>query len=211
MNNSMQQFRKEYRRMNLTDSESQPDPFVQFDLWFKEAVDSEIAEPNAMALATVGPDGMPSARMVLLKNVEKEGFAFFTNYDSRKGSHLAQNNKAALLFYWIPLERQVRIEGWISRTDPAYSDKYFESRPRESKAGAIISHQSTVLQSREVLEREFNNLIEADTELKRPDYWGGYLLKPVLFEFWQGREHRLHDRIQYRMVDASWIKTRLAP
>lgn len=212
MNSSMQQFRKEYKRLCLSDSEAQPDPFTQFDLWFAEAVRADIAEPNAMTLATVGPDGMPSARMVLLKNVEKEGFVFFTNYDSRKGSHLAQNNRAALLFYWIPMERQVRVEGWVSRTNSAYSDLYFESRPRESKAGAIVSHQSTIIKSRESLENQFNKLLDpSNSELKRPGYWGGYILRPNLFEFWQGREHRLHDRIQYRLIDATWVKNRLAP
>jgi len=208
----MQQLRKEYKRLSLSEHNVLPDPFAQFDIWFIEALNSGIEEPNAMALATVSPEGMPSARMVLLKEVEKDGFVFFTNYQSRKGRHLEKNQNAALLFFWDKLERQVRIEGLVLKTDAQYSDDYFQSRTRESKAGAIASKQSTVIGSKEALENEFLKILGSESKTTlRPEYWGGYKLMPVLFEFWQGREHRLHDRIQYRSESGRWITERLAP
>jgi pyridoxamine 5'-phosphate oxidase len=212
MENSMQQFRKEYKLQILSETNTSYDPFQQFNAWFQNAVDSGIPEPNAAALATASPDGMPSVRMVLLKGIEKGGFVFFTNYESRKGIHLSNNPKASFLFFWGELERQIRIEGRVEKTDPAYSDAYFLSRPNESRAGAIVSHQSVKLKSRDLLEKEFFETLGSEGKtLTRPEYWGGYALKPVLFEFWQGREHRLHDRIQYRLNDSRWLKERLAP
>lgn len=208
----MQQFRKEYNLLSLSEPNTSSDPYEQFRLWFSEAADSGISEPNAMAFATASPDGMPSIRMLLLKAIEKEGFVFFTNYYSRKGIHLSNNPKGALLFFWNELQRQVRIEGKVIRTTEEYSDEYFLSRPYESRVGAIISHQSAKLTSREKLEEEFKRLIEDKNQtFARPEYWGGLILKPVLFEFWQGREHRLHDRVQYRLNDSVWLKERLAP
>jgi pyridoxamine 5'-phosphate oxidase len=212
MENPMQQFRKEYVSQTLTESNAADDPLKQFNIWLQEAVDANISEPNAMVLATASPDGMPSIRMVLLKGLENGSFVFFTNYNSRKGIHLSNNPKGSLLFFWSELERQIRIEGFVERTDPEYSDAYFLSRPFESRAGAIASRQSARLKSREVLEKEFQEILAGkDGNLVRPEYWGGYALKPVLFEFWQGREHRLHDRIQYRLNDSQWYKERLAP
>jgi pyridoxamine 5'-phosphate oxidase len=212
MENSMQQYRREYKLQVLSETTTSGDPFQQFNAWFQDAVDAAIPEPNAAALATASPDGMPSVRMVLLKGIEKGGFVFFTNYESRKGIHLSNNPKASFLFFWGELERQIRIEGRVERTDPAYSDAYFLSRPNESRAGAIVSHQSVKLKSRELLEKEFFEALGSEGRtLVRPEYWGGYALKPVLFEFWQGREHRLHDRIQYRLNDSRWLKERLAP
>lgn len=208
----MQQFRKEYSKSTLSETSALSDPVEQFNFWFNEAVSKGISEPNAMVLATASPDGMPSVRMVLLKEVLNGTFVFFTNYDSRKGIHLSNNPKASLLFYWAELERQVRIEGKVERVSEEYSDDYFRKRPAESRVGAIISHQSAVIASREILENKYLEFIHSGrNDTQRPDYWGGYMLKPVLIEFWQGREHRLHDRIQYRMKDSGWIKERLAP
>jgi len=212
MDSKMQHLRREYTKLTLAESSSLSDPVDQFRDWFNDAVNSGITEPNAMALATVSPDGMPSVRMVLLKEVVNGAFVFFTNYDSRKGIHLSNNPKASLLFYWSELERQVRIEGKVERTAESYSDDYFKSRPTESRAGAIISHQSAVIPSRELLEEKLKEHLQSGRDnLSRPAYWGGYMLRPVLMEFWQGREHRLHDRIQYRMKDSGWIRERLAP
>lgn len=212
MNQDMQQFRKEYNLLNLSESNTSSEPFEQFRLWFNEAVDNGIQEPNAMAFATASPDGMPSIRMMLLKAIEADGFVFFTNYYSRKGIHLSNNAKGGMLFFWNELQRQVRIEGKVVRTTEEYSDEYFLNRPFESRVGAIISHQSAKLNSREKLEEDFKRMIEGENQtLARPEYWGGFILKPVLFEFWQGREHRLHDRVQYRLKDSVWLKERLAP
>jgi pyridoxamine 5'-phosphate oxidase len=148
----------------------------------------------------------------LLKEIENDGFIFFTNYNSRKAKQISENNQAALLFFWEALERQIRIEGMIEKTNKTTSDDYFHSRTRESQAGSIVSKQSEIIESRESLEDEFKNLLNSDIQqLERPKYWGGYKLYPKLFEFWQGREHRLHDRIQYRLDDGKWIRERLAP
>ncbi|MBE0663602.1 MAG: pyridoxamine 5'-phosphate oxidase [Bacteroidales bacterium] len=212
MNQDMEQFRKEYSLLSLSEPNTSSDPFDQFSLWFNEAIDSGIQEPNAMAFATASPDGMPSIRMMLLKAIEADGFVFFTNYYSRKGIHLSNNAKGGMLFFWNELQRQVRIEGKVARTTEEYSDEYFLNRPFESRVGAIISHQSAKLNSREKLEEDFKRMIEDENQtLARPEYWGGFILKPVLFEFWQGREHRLHDRVQYRLKDSVWLKERLAP
>jgi len=212
MNEHLQKFRQEYKRESLTEKNAASDPLSQFRHWFEQAEKAGIEEPNAMALATVSPNGMPGIRMLLLKDIEDEAFVFFTNYHSRKGVHLANNPKASLLFFWKELERQVRIEGHTELTPEDYSDNYFLSRPEMSRASAIASRQSTVLGSREELEEEFVK-IQSDKILldKRPVFWGGYRLMPTLFEFWQGREHRLHDRIQYRKKDGIWIRERLAP
>lgn len=208
----MKQFRKEYTYMSLNESDILPNPFEQFGIWFREAGKAGIAEPNAMALATAEAVGMPSVRMVLLKEVDKNGFIFYTNYNSRKGRQLSKNDQAALLFYWELVGRQVRVEGRIEKISDASSDQYFQSRPRESQASAIVSQQSYVIEGRENLELSFFKLLESDKQqLKRPDSWGGYKLHPLLFEFWQGREHRLHDRIQYRLADGIWIRERLSP
>lgn len=211
MNNQFQQFRKEYKSHSLSDSNSSSDPYIQFKNWFREATESGIGEPNTMALATVSSEGMPSIRIVLLKDVEPDGFVFFTNYHSRKGKQLEKNPQAALLFFWPELERQVRIEGRVVKTNPDYSDNYFKSRPVGSRLGAIVSPQSKVISSREELESILNELHDDIDQLQRPEYWGGCKLIPELFEFWQGREHRLHDRIQYCLNDNTWIKERLAP
>src|SRR5512134_131193 len=188
------------------------DPVVQFRRWFADA-EAAIPVANAMALATVGIDGRPSARMVLLKDVDDRGFVFFTNYDSRKGVELAAQPVAALLFYWHALHRQVRIEGRVERVTAAESDAYFATRPRGSQLGAIASPQSQVLPDRTTLIRRVAELDEqlAGAAPRRPEHWGGYRVLPDLIELWQGQDNRLHDRVCYRRNDPGWIKQRLAP
>ncbi|WP_321790677.1 pyridoxamine 5'-phosphate oxidase [Burkholderia pyrrocinia] len=204
-----------YSRASLDEADAAHDPFVQFDRWFKEALAARLPEPNTMTLATVGADGRPSARIVLIKGVDERGFVFFTNYESRKGRDLAAHPQAALLFYWIELERQVRIEGRIEKTSAEESDRYFASRPLGSRIGAWASEQSAVIDSRATLEAREKAVSEryGDTP-PRPPHWGGYRLVPDSIEFWQGRPSRLHDRLLYtRDADTSpdWTISRLSP
>jgi pyridoxamine 5'-phosphate oxidase len=204
--------REEYMRAGLHERELAPDPFVQFGAWFEEALASGMALPNTMTLATVSRDGRPSARAVLLKGFDARGFVFFTNYDSRKGRELAGNPRAALHFCWKELERQVGIEGSVERVSAAESDDYFASRPLGSRLSASISPQSETVTSRAVLE---SKLAEASKRWRdappRPPHWGGYRLAAEVFEFWQGRKDRLHDRLRYRSVGSAWKIERLAP
>ncbi|MDQ3430254.1 MAG: pyridoxamine 5'-phosphate oxidase [Actinomycetota bacterium] len=205
--------RKEYTRAGLTESDMDPDPVEQFRRWFDEALAAGLHEPNAMIVATASPDGLPSARVVLLKGFEDRGFVFYTNYEGRKGLELEENPRAALLFYWGELERQVRIEGTASRVSEEESDAYYAGRPRGSRLGALASEQSRVVGSREVLEGRIKNL-EAEYEgrdVPRPAFWGGYRVEPEAMEFWQGRENRLHDRLVYRRGDGGWRMERLQP
>jgi len=205
--------RKSYTLGSLTETEVAPDPIVQFERWFDHAVKSEVPEPNAMTLATVSADHRPSARIVLIKGVDARGFTFFTNYESRKGHDLAANPHASLLFHWIELERQVRIEGRVEKTTAAESDAYFHSRPLNSRIGAWASEQSAVVQSRAVIEsREADFNARFGDSPPRPAHWGGYRLTPECIEFWQGRASRLHDRIRYVCApDGGWRIERLAP
>lgn len=189
-------------------------PIRQFQLWFDEAMGHELPLAEAMTLCTATTDGRPSARIVLLKGFAESGFVFYTNYRSRKARELDVNPFAALVFYWEPLERQVRVEGKVSRISVDESDKYFQTRPRESQLGAIASPQSEVIASREVLEQEFKELEEkySDRRIERPSHWGGYRLVPERIEFWKGRPGRLHDRLLYELqADGSWKRSRLAP
>jgi len=212
------ELRTEYRRATLDETSVEADPLRQFERWFREAVDSKMPEPNAMTLATVDADGNPSARIVLLKGADERGFTFFTNYASRKGRELAVRARAALLFYWPELERQIRIEGAVTRVDAGESAQYFAGRPRPSQLGAWASPQSEPIEGRSELEARFAEVAEryrdASAPVPRPAHWGGYRLVPDVLEFWQGRASRLHDRIRYRLKQAqpvAWDIDRLAP
>ncbi|MDX2133993.1 MAG: pyridoxamine 5'-phosphate oxidase [Saprospiraceae bacterium] len=206
--------RRSYSLETLSEHNVPDNPFQQFTHWFEEALRAHLYEPNAMALATANAQGAPSVRMVLLKGFDESGMVFYTNYESRKGGELDENPQAALLFWWAELERQVRIEGRISRVDPEESLAYFQSRPRESQLGAWASPQSRPIAAREVIEQNMAELESrfADQEaLPLPPNWGGFRLVPAVFEFWQGRENRLHDRIVYTRTDAGWHTGRIAP
>lgn len=207
----IQKIRKEYLKSALDENSIHPDPFVQFEIWFDEAIRIVREDANAMALASVSARGEPSARMVLLKSFDERGFVFFTNYNSRKGSDLAGNPHAALLFYWKEMERQVRISGRIKKVSRLESDDYFRSRPMESRISAVISPQSKIIPDRDFLEMKSNDLRKSGKAIKRPGNWGGYRLVPEVFEFWQGRENRLHDRIAYAKRRSGWELSRLAP
>jgi pyridoxamine 5'-phosphate oxidase len=210
---SIADLRKDYSRASLTEADVDPDPIRQFSVWFRQALDAGIPEANAMSVATVGADGRPSSRILLIKDVDNEGFTWFTNYASRKGRELAIQPHAALLFHWVELERQVRIEGRVEKLPDAQSDAYFQSRPLKSRLGALASAQSEPVASREALEQRFAEVEAAHGEQPaRPPHWGGYRLVPDRVEFWQGRPSRLHDRILYtRGADGAWRRERLQP
>ncbi len=206
--------RKDYILKTLSESDAEENPIAQFEKWWKEAVHSEIIEPNAMTLATASSDGLPAARIVLLKGFDQRGFIFYTNYTSFKGQQLSENPRACLVFFWKEIERQVRITGIVSKVDPTSSDVYFNSRPPLSRVGAIGSPQSQVIESREWLELQIEKLTEdlGSEDPKRPEHWGGYIVRPVTIEFWQGRSNRLHDRLQYTLEEGGgWKVERLAP
>lgn len=209
--------RKEYRLASLTEGDVAPNPFEQFGKWFKEAIAAELPEPNAMTLATVTNTthgfARPSSRIVLIKDYDERGFAFFTNYDSRKGRELAANPWASLQFHWVELERQVRIEGRVEKIPAEESDAYFASRPLDSRLGAWASPQSRTIPGRHWLEENLATVTRRFTdEVPRPPHWGGYRLAPDAIEFWQGRPSRLHDRLLYRLQsDRAWHLERLAP
>jgi pyridoxamine 5'-phosphate oxidase len=214
MQSSMANLRKDYSKLSLDVSNVNSDPIKQFQDWFDEALKAEVIEPNAMNLATVREDGRPASRVVLLKGIEDQKFVFYTNYQSAKGHDLDKNPACALTFFWPELERQVRIEGVASRTDITRSEAYFKSRPRGSQIGAWCSPQSSVLESRNVLEErkeQIEKKFESYEVLPKPHQWGGYDVDPLLFEFWQGRPNRLHDRIQFVKIESVWKIHRLAP
>ncbi len=205
--------RRTYVLGSLSETDVAPDPIAQFKRWFDEAINAKLPEPNAMTLATVDATGQPSARIVLLKGMDASGFTFFTNYESRKGTDLLVNPRAALLFHWVQLERQVRVEGRVEKVDTAESDAYYASRPLGSRLGAWASEQSREVSGRDILEQretDFRNKFGENPP--RPEHWGGYRLVPTWLEFWQGRASRLHDRIGYRLQDdGSWRIARLSP
>ena len=214
MSTDVTNFRKEYRFDQLSEATAGADPWQLFEQWFRLAGASGIHEPNAMSLATATPDGRPSLRVVLVKGVDRGGFNFFTNYESRKVRELAVNPHAALLFWWEPIERQVRVEGRVDKLPAADSDEYYQSRPLGSRLGAWASEQSRVLPDRAVLDQRFAELQAEYSESSpdRPAFWGGYRLVPDLFEFWQGGVNRLHDRLRYRRQDDTrWHRERLSP
>jgi pyridoxamine 5'-phosphate oxidase len=205
--------RKSYERDALDEQASQANPLKQFELWMQQALQARLPEPNAMTLATVGADGRPSTRIVLIKGFDARGIVWYTNYDSRKGQELAQQPMAALQFHWVELERVVRIEGRVEKTSAEESDAYFQSRPLDSRVGAWASPQSQVIESRAVL---VANAAKFGAQFllnpPRPPHWGGYRLVPDRWEFWQGRKSRLHDRLRYRLDEAgAWVRERLAP
>jgi pyridoxamine 5'-phosphate oxidase len=204
--------RQDYMRAGLKEGDVLPDPLAQFGVWFNDAVHADLPLPNAMALATVAANGNPSARIVLLKGVDHGGFVFYTNYESRKGREIDANAHAALLFGWLALERQVRIEGTLTRVAAQESDDYFASRPLGSRHAAIASPQSETLESRAALDARYHDVVRATGDKpRRPAHWGGYRLMPAEIEFWQGRTNRLHDRLLYSKAALGWKITRLAP
>ncbi|MBP8921742.1 MAG: pyridoxamine 5'-phosphate oxidase [Micropruina sp.] len=204
--------RTDYDRDSLHEDGSASEPLRQFESWFGDAVAADLPEPNAMTLATVGPQGRPSTRIVLLKGFDHDGLVFFTNYDSRKGRELAANPQAALQFHWPELERVVRIEGAVTRTRAQESDDYFASRPLDSRLGAWASPQSEVIAHRGVLVANAARAAACyGSNPPRPPHWGGYRLVPDVWEFWQGRRSRLHDRLRYRLLGGRWVRERLAP
>ncbi len=215
MNPSIADLRQDYSSQSLLETDVAPDPIVQFDKWWQQALASEIMEPNAMTLATASSDGMPSARIVLLKGFDQNGFVFFTNYKSYKGMQLEENPKACLVFFWKELERQVRIVGIVKKLSEKDSDEYFHSRPIGSRLGAWASPQSQVIESRNWLDNHYLEVASQFKEeegIQRPPHWGGYIVQPVIIEFWQGRPSRLHDRMQYTLQEnGSWKIERLAP
>jgi pyridoxamine 5'-phosphate oxidase len=206
--------RREYASRALDEKDADHDPIRQFTIWFDEALTSQLLDVNAMTLATASAKGEPSARTVLLKGADADGFVFYTNYDSAKGRDLAANPRASLLFFWAELERQVRINGAVTKTTAAESEAYFHSRPIESQIGAAISDQSRPVADRAYLEQRYEEFVAKykDSQVPRPSNWGGYRLTPDTIEFWQGRKSRLHDRLLYtRQADGSWSRSRLAP
>ena len=211
--NSIADIRKDYKLRSFLEAEAASNPFVQFKEWWNDAIASNIDEVNAMTLATVNAAGKPSARIVLLKAMSEEGYEFYTNYESHKAKEMAGNSNIALVFFWKELERQIRIEGIVKKAPEDVSDIYFNSRPEESRIGAWSSPQSKIIPSRETLEKKVLDIKDKfeGKEITRPTFWGGYIVEPVLYEFWQGRSNRLHDRIEYVKNETGWIKRRLAP
>lgn len=209
----LSELRLSYLKGGLVEAEADPDPFRQFELWMNQAISLQLLEPNAMTLATADASGRPNSRTVLLKAFDATGFVFYTNYDSRKAREIAENPKVSLLFYWGPLERQVRISGIASRVPDSESDEYFNSRPIGHQLGAWASGQSSVIANRQVIEDSLANVakrFEPDP-VPRPPHWGGFRVRPSVIEFWQGRANRLHDRLEYQRQDDGWGMRRLSP
>ncbi len=214
MNPEIANLRKDYSVQILLEKDIASNPITQFAKWWTEVLETAIIEPNAMTLATASTDGMPSARIVLLKGFDENGFVFYTNYESYKALQMNENPKACLVFFWKEIERQVRVVGLVSKISPHESDEYFASRPEGSRIGAWASPQSQVIENRDWLDKRYTILTSEmkNIKIERPPHWGGYVVKPVIVEFWQGRSSRLHDRIQYTLnEDGDWKIERLAP
>ena len=212
-NNDILNLRRSYSLKELSEDSVSSDPFSQFSIWMNEAMNANLLDPNAMTLATATKNGTPSARTVLLRGFDKSGFVFYTNYESSKAHDLKQNPIASLLFFWVELERQVRISGKVEKISQGESQAYFATRPRESQLGAWASKQSTVISSREALDEQFDEMKKRfeNKEIPLPNFWGGYRVIPHEFELWQGRESRLHDRICYTLNEQKWKIERLSP
>ena len=209
--NDLSSFRKSYEKSTLSDSLKNETPFTIFNEWFNDAINDDlIVEPNAMTLSTASQSNKPRNRVVLLKKFNEDGFVFFSNYNSSKGKEIAFNSNVCLSFFWPSQERQIIIQGSAKKISSKESDDYFYSRPIESQVGAIVSNQSSVIPNREFLEKKFIEL-KKSTKIKRPDFWGGYLVNPHRFEFWQGRKNRLHDRIEFIFENSLWKNNRLSP
>ena len=212
MDSRIADLRKSYERAELDEAASATLPLTQFESWLQQAIDAQLPEPTAMTLATVGADGRPSTRVVLIKGVDARGLVWYSNYHSRKGRELAAHPVAALQFHWVELERVVRIEGRVEHVSDAESDAYYASRPLDSRLGAWASPQSQVIGSRAVLVAQAARYVaQFALAPPRPPHWGGFRLQPDCWEFWQGRKNRLHDRLRYRLVDGNWLRERLAP
>ncbi|WP_171843068.1 pyridoxamine 5'-phosphate oxidase [Carbonactinospora thermoautotrophica] len=206
--------RRAYRTAGIDVGDLDPNPYIQLERWLKDAIHAELPEPNAMVLATASADGWPSARTVLLKAYDENGLVFYTNYGSRKGRELAENPRACVVFPWHDLDRQVIVAGRVEKVSREETEAYFRTRPHGSQLGAWASRQSEVIPSRDVIERRYAELARRwpeGTQVPVPDFWGGYRLRAERFEFWQGRDNRLHDRLRYRLADGSWLVERLSP
>jgi pyridoxamine 5'-phosphate oxidase len=208
----IKKLRRQYKGKPLSENSVNKNPFKQFEKWFNEMLQTGFIEPTAMVLSTAAKNGKPSSRVLLLKEFDETGFIFYTNYESKKGKDLKENPYASMLFYWDKLNRQVRIEGKVEKISKEESEAYFKTRPFKSRIGAWASHQSEIIENRNIIVKNFlKYLVKFKTNVPIPDYWGGYKLIPDLFEFWQGRPNRLHDRIRYRLFKNKWIIERLAP
>lgn len=213
LRNYLNGIRRDFANKLLNEDAVNKNPFLQFSHWFEEAVNAQLLDPYAMLISTVDADRQPHSRVVYLRNISEEGMIFYTNYNSEKAKNISDSNKIAINFFWVELERQIRIEGLVSKVSDELSDNYFAGRPRESQIGAWASNQSERIDSREELEKQvaFYNEKFKNTEVPRPPHWGGYVVKPVKFEFWQGRPNRLHDRLVYSKKETDWQISRVAP
>ncbi|KJS07492.1 MAG: pyridoxine 5'-phosphate oxidase [Flavobacteriales bacterium BRH_c54] len=214
LKNFVNSIRRDFAGKPLNEDSVDTNPLKQYQIWFEEAVSAQVVDPYAMSIATVGKDMQPSLRLVYLRDISENGFVFYTNYGSQKAGDIAENNKVALNFYWVELERQIRIQGKVFKVSEEMSDTYFNSRPRESQIGAWASAQSTELTSRQVLEEKVAELTKKfeNQDIPRPKYWGGYIVQPFKIEFWQGRPNRLHDRLVYTRTETNdWEISRIAP